>query len=158
MGPFDSLRKRVQANPPAATDTFQSLDRRPDQPARRVKTGRTEQFNIRVRAGFKKRVTDLAAAEQITTGNLFEKMLADYESGASRPEHGVPLAEAQAGRVRALRLWATDPVFDAIALVAAERRMTLSALIEDLLAREVARLNPHGGKFGVNVRKRNGAR
>ena len=30
--------------------------------ARRVKTGRTEQFNVRVKAGFKQRVEDLAAA------------------------------------------------------------------------------------------------
>ena len=31
--------------------------------------------------------------------------------------------------------------------------MSVSALIEDLLAREVERLDPHGGKFGVKVRE-----
>ena len=41
----------------------------------------------------------------------------------------------------------------AVGKVAAERRMCVSALFEDLLAREVARLDPHGGKFGVDVRK-----
>jgi hypothetical protein len=78
-------------------------------------------------------------------------MLAGYESGALRPDQGVPLGEARAGRVRLMRLYATDAVFAAAGLVAAERRMSLSALLEDLLAREVARLNPQGGKFGVDV-------
>jgi hypothetical protein len=154
MKPFDSLRRRIQAGaPPAAADTFQSLDRQPARPARRVKTGRNDQLNVRVRAGFRQRLIDLAAAEHETLGALLEKMLADFESGASRPEHGVPLAEARAGRVRAMRLWATDAVFEAVALVAAEQRMTVSALFEHLLAREVARLDPHGGRFGVDVRK-----
>jgi hypothetical protein len=40
-------------------------------------------------------------------------------------------------------------VFDAVGKVAADRCMSDSALIEDLLAREVARLDPHGGKFRV---------
>jgi hypothetical protein len=37
--------------------------------------------------------------------------------------------------------------------VAAARGMLVPELIEDLLAREVERLDPHGGKFGVNVEK-----
>jgi hypothetical protein len=53
MKPFDSLRKRVQgAAPPTPADTFATLERRPGAAPRRVKTGRTEQLNIRVRAGF----------------------------------------------------------------------------------------------------------
>ena len=40
-------------------------------------------------------------------------------------------------------------MFDAIGKVAADRRMSVSALIEHLLVREVARLDPHGGKFRV---------
>jgi hypothetical protein len=40
-------------------------------------------------------------------------------------------------------------VFDAIGKVAADRRTSGSALIEGLLAREVARLDPHGGRFRV---------
>jgi hypothetical protein len=31
--------------------------------------------------------------------------------------------------------------------------MSISALFEDLLAREVKHLDPHGGKFGVHVKK-----
>ena len=44
-------------------------------------------------------------------------------------------------------------VFQAVPKLAAERGMSVPALIEDLLAREVERLDPHGGKFGVNVEK-----
>jgi hypothetical protein len=106
-----------------------------------------------VRAGFKQRVEELAAAEKETLGGMLEAMLAAYESGAAEPQRGVPVAEARAGRTRPLHFWASDEVFDAIGKVAAERHMSVSALIEDLLAREVGRLDPHGGKFGVDVKR-----
>ena len=154
MGAFDTLRGRVRVGPaPSRTETLQTLERPAVQLPRRVKTGRTEQFNVRVKAGFKQRVEDIAAAEKETLGGLLEAMLAAYESGASQPERGVPVAEARAGRTRSMRLWANEGVFEAVGKVAAERRMSVSALFEDLLAREVARLDPHGGKFGVDVRK-----
>jgi hypothetical protein len=154
MSAFDTLRNRLRgAVPPARTDTFQTLARPADGRKKRVKTGRTEQFNVRVKAGFKTRVEDLAASEGDTLGAFVEKMLAIYESGAGAPRQGVPLGEARAGRTRPLHLWASDDVFSAIGKVAAERDLTVSGLVEDMLAREVARLDPHGGKFGVDVKR-----
>lgn len=155
MGAFDQLRQRARIGaPPARNETFETLDRPPAPPGRRVKTGRTEQFNVRVKAGFKARVEEISLREKDTMGGVLEAMLAAFEAGAAAPERGaVPVAEARAGRLRALRVWATDEVFDAIGKVAAERRLSVSGLIEDLLAREVARLDPHGGKFGVDVKR-----
>jgi hypothetical protein len=69
-------------------------------------------------------------------GALLEEMLKAFESCASEPRHGVPVAEARAGRTRQLRLWASDGVFEAVGKVTAERRMSVSALFEDLLAHE----------------------
>jgi len=147
------LRSRPSIGaPPSRDETFETLERPAGLAARRVKTGRTEQFNVRVKAGFKQRVEDLATAEKETLGSLLESMLAAYESGAATSERGVPAAEARAGRVRPLRLWATDEVFGAIGKVAAERKLSISGLLEDLLASEIARLDPHGGKFGVEVK------
>ena len=81
-------------------------------------------------------------------------MLADYEArGGTLVAGAVPAAEARAGRTRELRVWCTTSVFQAVAALAAERGMSVSALIEDLLAREVERLDPHGGKFGVKIAK-----
>ena len=65
----------------------------------------------------------------------------------------VPAAEARAGRTRELRVFASDEVFMTVGRVAAELDMPVSALIEHLLAREVGRLDPHGGKFGVKIAK-----
>lgn len=154
MSAFNTLRSRVGIGPPPSrNNTLQTLERPAAHAPRRVKTGRTEQFNISVKAGFRARVEEIAAAKKETLGGLLEAMLAAYERGASQPERAVPVAEARAGRTRSLRLWANDGVFEAVGKVAAERRMSVSALFEDLLAREVARLDPHGGKFGVDVRK-----
>jgi hypothetical protein len=153
MSAFDPLRNRARIGaPPSRRDTFGTLER-PDPSVRRVRTGRTEQFNVRVKAGFKERIEELAAQEKETLGSMLEAMLAAYESGAAAPERGIPVAEARAGRTRVLRLWATDQVLNAIGKVAAERKLSVSGLIEDLLAREVQRLDPHGGKFGVDVER-----
>jgi hypothetical protein len=118
---------------------------RQTEPARRLKTGRTEQFNVRVTPGFKRRVEQLAADNRHTIGGLLEEMLKAFESGASQPGHGVPLAEARAARTRQLRIWASEAVYEAMGKVAAER----GTLFEDLLAREVQRLDPHGTRLGV---------
>jgi hypothetical protein len=150
MKPMDALKNRLRIGaPPSREQTYHTLERPAEPVSRRVKTGRTEQFNVRVRAGFKKRVEDLAAAEKETLGGILEAMLAAYESGASGPQRGVPVAEARARRTRQLGLWANDAVFEAVGKVAAERRMSVSALFEDLLAHEVLRLDPQGTKFGV---------
>ncbi len=151
MKPFDALRNRARLGAPTREDTFHTLAKPAQLPQRRVRTGRTEQFNVRVSAAFKQRVEALAANNKETIGRTLEIMLADHESGAASPQHGVPAGEARAGRTKALRLWATDEVFGAIGKVAAERKLSVSGLIEDLLAREIARLDPHGGKYGVNV-------
>jgi len=149
MKPFDSLRRGPRiGKPPAPQETFQTLERPPEF-QRRVKTGRTEQLNVRVTGAFKKRIEQLAADNRYTIGGLLEEMLKVFESGASQPERGVPLADARAGRARQLRLWATDAVFDKIGKIAAERGMSVSALIEDLLAHEAARLDPQGTRLGI---------
>ena len=154
MSAFDALRNRLRpALPPARADTFQTLARPAEPLKKRVKTGRTEQFNVRVKTGFKARVDELAANEGETLGAFVEKLLALYESGAGARAQGVPLGEARAGRIRPIHLWATEDVFNAIGKVAAERKLSVSGLFEDLLAREVARLDPHGGKFGVDVKR-----
>ena len=150
MKPWDALKSRMRiAPPPARDETFQTLERPPEPLPRRVKTGRTEQFNVRVKAGFKKRVELLAADNKETLGGMLEEMLKAFESGASKPSRDVPVAEARASRTRQLRLWANDAVFEAVGKVAAERRLSVSALFEDLLAHEVLRLDPQGTRFGV---------
>jgi hypothetical protein len=65
----------------------------------------------------------------------------------------IPAAEARVGRTEELRVWCTPSVFQAVPKVAAARGMLVPELIEDLLAREVERLDPHGGKFGVKIAK-----
>ena len=138
--------------PPRAEDTFENLER----PARgrRRKTGRTEQFNARVQEAFKRRVEELSLQEDRTLGALLESMLAAYEtSGKGLAAGAVPALEARAGRTRELRAWASGEVFDLISLIAGERKLSVSALIEDLLAREVQRLDPGGSRFGFGVRK-----
>jgi hypothetical protein len=153
MKGFSSLRTRTQVGkPPAPDDTFQTLERPIGE--RRRKTGRTAQFNVRVKSEFKQRVEGHAAREERTLGGLLEAMLATYEtSGAGLAAGAVPTIEAKAGRTRELRAWASQDVFDTIGRVATERRMSISALIEDLLAREVQRLDPGGAKFGVKVKR-----
>ena len=149
MKPLDALRNRLRiGTPPSREETFQTLER-PSEPPRRVKTGRTEQLNVRVTTDFKKRVEKLAVDHRETIGGLLEEALKAFESGASQPERGVPVAEARAGRTRQLRLWANDAVFDAVGKVARERGMSVSALFEDLLAHEVRRLDPAGTRLGV---------
>jgi hypothetical protein len=130
------------------------LDRPPGRGSRRKKSGRTKQANFRVRPGFKEQVEDVAQSEGRTMGALLEDMLAVYKAkGGSLPPGAVPAAEARAGRTRELRLFASDGVMKTVGRVATERGMSVSALFEDVLAREVERLDPHGGKFGVDVER-----
>jgi hypothetical protein len=44
-------------------------------------------------------------------------------------------------------------VKEAVPKLAAARGVLVAELIEDLVAREVHRLNPHGGKLGVGVKR-----
>jgi hypothetical protein len=153
MKAFDALKNRIRiGTPPSREQTFDTTGRPADSVSRRVKTGRTEQLNVRVTAAFKKRVDQLAAERRHTIGGILEEMLKSFESGASEPQHGVPLPEARAGRTRQLRMWATDAVFEKIGKIAAERGMSVSALIEDLLAYEAARLDPQGTRLGIIMR------
>jgi len=149
---FAALLARARiGKPPGREDTFDTLER----PAgdRRRKTGRTEQFNVRVRKEFKERIEDLALREDRTLGSLFEAMLAAYEaSGGGMVEGAVPASEARARRTRELRVWASDEVFDMVGHMAGERKLSISGLIEDVLAREVKRLDPDGSRFGMKVK------
>jgi predicted HicB family RNase H-like nuclease len=147
-----ALSKQVGL-PPSREETHQTLER-PPPGNRRKKTGRTEEFNIRVRPGFKERFKQLAEREKETVGAFAEKLLADWEArGGSFEANLIPAAEARAGRTAELRVRCTPSVFEAVPRVAAARGMLVPELIEDLLAREVERLDPHGGKFGVEVEK-----
>jgi len=152
MKGFASLRARsLVGKPPAREDTFETLERPAE--GRRRKTGRTEQFNVRVRKEFKDRIEGLAVQEDRTLGSLFEAMLAAYEaSGGGMVTGGVPAIEARAGRTREVRAWASEEVFDMIGRMAGERKLSISGLIEDLLAREVQRLDPDGSRFGMRVK------
>jgi hypothetical protein len=144
---------RAVGPPPSREDTLNALDR-PTPGKRRKKSGRTEQFNSRVGGGFRARVKRLAELEKETVGAFLEKLVAEYEArGASLDGNVIPAAEARAGRTEELRVWCTPSVFQAVPKLAAERGVLVPELIEDLVAREVARLDPHGGKFGVKVEK-----
>jgi hypothetical protein len=146
--------------PPSREDTHDTLSRPPGsggppgKRGRRKKSGRTEQFNSRVQAGFKERVKNLAEREKETVGAFVEKLVAEYEArGASLDGNVIPAAEARAGRTAELRVWCSPSVFQAVPKLAAERGVLVPELIEDLVAREVERLDPHGGKFGVKIEK-----
>jgi hypothetical protein len=138
--------------PPRPDETFETLDR----PARgrRRKTGRTEQLNIRVQEASKRRAEELSLQEDRTMGALFDALLAAYETGGKGLAAGaVPASEARAGRTRELRAWASEEAFDLMGLIASECSLSVSALIEDLLAREVQRLDPGGRRFGFGVKR-----
>ena len=156
MKPHVPLRApgRQVGLPPSREETHGTLDRPPISRGRRKKSGRTEEFNIRVQPGFKERFKQLAEREKETVGAFIEKLLAEYEARGGTFEAGlIPASEARAGRTAELRVWCTPSVFQAVPKLAAARGMLVAELIEDLLAREVHRLDPHGGKFGVNVEK-----
>jgi hypothetical protein len=150
--PLRVLAKQVGL-PPARDETHRNLER-PAAGNRRKKSGRTAEFNIRALPGFKERVKELAQREKETVGAFVEKLLAAYEARGAALDAGViPAAEARAGRTAELRVWCTPSVFQAVPKLATARGMLVPELIEDLLAREVERLDPHGGKFGVSVEK-----
>jgi hypothetical protein len=148
-----SLRSLLINPPPRRDQTFGTTDRPPEGKRRRVKTGRTEQFNIRVKAGFKERVEELAQRDKETIGSLLEAMLAAYEAGRAANDNSVPAAEARDGRTRLVRIWANDAVFDVIGTVAAALKISVSALIEDMLAKKIKELDPTCERFGVVVQR-----
>lgn len=143
----------VAVEPPSRNQTFGALNRR-SQRMPEARTGRTEQFNTRVGVGFGDRVRRLAEGERATLGQMLEAMLAEFEAaGASVDRGAAPIAERREGRTKQMIFWGSEFVHLAIGKVAAERGMSVSALIEDLLGHEVQRLDPHGGKFGVYVKR-----
>jgi hypothetical protein len=84
---------------------------------------------------------------------VLEDMFALYKAKGGQVPGAVPAAEARTGRTHELRIFASEAVFMAAGRVAGELGMSVSALFEDLLAREVHRLDPQGGKFGVKIAK-----
>jgi hypothetical protein len=140
--------------PPSREDTLGTLDRPPAKKGRRKRSGRTEQLNIRVQPGMEERFNLLAERNGLTNGGYLEKLLADDElRGASLDRGVIPAAEARAGRTEELRVWCTASVKEAVPKLAAGRGVLVPELIEDLVAREVERLDPHGGIFGVKIEK-----
>ena len=139
--------------PPSREDTLGTLDRPPAKQGRRKKSGRTEQLNIRVLPGTEERFNALAERNGLTNGAFLEKLLADHETGGPLDAAVVPAGEARAGRTEELRVWCKLSVKQAVPKLASERGVLVPELIEDLVAREVERLDPHGGKFGVKIAK-----
>jgi hypothetical protein len=140
--------------PPLREDTHDTLSRPPAKKGRKKKSGRTEQLNIRVQPGMEERFHALAERNGLTNGAFLEKLLADHETGGGALDAAVvPAGEARAGRTEEFHVWCKPSVKQAVPRLAAERGVLVPVLIEDLVAREVERLDPHGGKFGVNVEK-----
>jgi hypothetical protein len=139
--------------PPSREETHKTLER-PPPGNRRKKSGRTHEFNFRVQPGFKERFIAQAERVKETNGAFLERLLAEWEARGGAFEPGsIPAAEAREGRTAELRIWCTPAVFEAVPKLAAARGMLIAQLIEHLLAGEVERLDPHGGKFGVEVEK-----
>ncbi|MFZ1104215.1 MAG: hypothetical protein WAN86_15455 [Hyphomicrobiaceae bacterium] len=150
--PLRVLSKEVGL-PPGRDETHQTLERAPPG-NRRKKSGRTEEFNFRVQPGFKESFITVAKREKETNGAFLEKVYAYYLARGATLDAGViPAAEAREGRTEELRVWCTPWVLQTVPKLAAARGMLVPELIEHLLAREVERLDPHGGKFGVKVEK-----
>lgn len=140
--------------PPPREDTLGTLDRPPAKKGRKKKSGRTEQLNIRVLPGTEARFDMLAERDGLTNGAFLEKLLVDHEArGGVIDATVVPAGEARSGRTEQLRVWCTPSVFLAVPRLAKERGVPVPVLLEDLVAREVERLDPHGGKFGVKIEK-----
>lgn len=140
--------------PPTAEENFDTLGSSMEERLRAAKSLHGKQFNIRVSYGFDDRVRRLAKAERLKLGEMLESMLEAWEARGGGKEQGVvPIEDLRAGRKNQMQFWASQFVRMAIGKVAAERELSVSALIEDLLAHEIRRLDPHGGKFGVYVKR-----
>jgi hypothetical protein len=138
--------------PPRPQDIFNTLDRPPpEEGPRRPKSGRTEQFNVRVRPGFRLRVEAIARRLESTLGAALDAMLENFELNATLDPNSIPHAEACAGRTQKVTFWAREPFARVMGRVAAERSLSVSELLEDLLAKEIRRLDPPGKKFGVHL-------
>ena len=156
MNSFKALKERTLGLvlPPGPDETFDTLDRKARDRKRQPKSGRTEQFNTRVREGFGDRIRQLKERERAKLGEILEAMLTAFEAaGAALESNVAPVAERRAGRNREMKIWASEMVYQAAPKVAAARQLSLSELFEELLALEVDRLDPHGGKFGVFVKR-----
>jgi hypothetical protein len=151
-----SLRMRTQSGvtAPQRGETFGTLDRPVGEAERDAAAGRVHQFNMRVADWVRKKVRRLAKAERATLGEVMEAMIEAYEARGGNLEVGaVSVEDQRAGRRHEIRFYATEAVYRALPKVSAERGMTVSALLDELLALEVHRLDPHGGKFGVRVER-----
>ena len=91
----------------------------------------------------------------VVVDDVLEAMWIAWEAaGAGRCADVAPFADRRAGRKHELKIYATEFVYQAAPKVAAARELSLSQLFEELLAHEVAKLDPHGaGKFGVYVKR-----
>ena len=142
--------------PPSREDTHGTLDRPPAEKGRRKKSGRTEQFNSRVQAGFKERVEDAGGArggdDRRVPGEAARATTRRAAATLERRRDARRRRRAPAAR-RSCASGARLSVFQAVPKLAAERGVLVPELIEDLVAREVERLDPHGGKFGVKIAK-----
>ncbi len=96
----------------------------------------------------------VAEREGRTIGAVLEDMLAVYEAagGTSRRARCRRPRRAPGGRASCAS-GARHRCSRRCRRLAAERGVLVPELIEDLLAREVERLDPHGGKFGVKIAK-----
>jgi hypothetical protein len=149
---FAALRARAGLRPPPEQETFETLAK----PGRDAggKGSRNEQFNTRVCVWFKGQMEVLKEKERVTVGVLLEAMLQAYQTQGSGIEPGVPpVADVRAGRTKPITFWGSEVMHQAISRIAAEREMTVSELIEEWAAREVQRLDPSGGRFGVYVKR-----
>ena len=127
---------------PTADDTFGTTDKKRAEgvDGRSLRaTGRTEQFATKVSAGFKDRMKKAARKRGIGQNALLEDMLTVWE--AQQPPG---TADAEAERLRALPLWATDDVVQGMQQLAEVLKMTPSALLEDMLAERIQKLTMAG--------------
>lgn len=127
---------------PQKADTFRVTDkaREGSVDGRSLRaTGRSEQFETKVSAGFKTRIKKAARKAGIGQNALLEDMMTVFE--AQQPPGA---SDAEAERLRALPLWATDDVVTALHQIAEVQKMTPSALLEDMLAERLEKLKAQG--------------
>ena len=136
-----ALRQRTlqPGRAPQPEETYDTLNGGPRGDDRDRVAGRDKQFNVRVADWFQKRVRLLKKRERATLGEILEATLAAYEAngGGLRPGQ-VPVEDARAKRTNEVRFYATAWVQGSIGRIAAERGLSVSELMEDLLARDLS--------------------
>jgi hypothetical protein len=136
-------RKPAPIAAPSPSETFGVLDKQRDGiPVDRRTlraTGRTEQFATRISPEIKKLFGRLAKKAGITHNALFADMTKLWER-----QEGVPEAERDADRNRAVTFYANDDVIAALELIAAHKNASVSAIIEDMVAERYEKLAAGG--------------